>query len=240
MFKFSSEKFKGIVIGFCFCLIFTSVVPVIAASRRAKLDVVYDDIKLYVDGKLTVPTDPNGNKVEPFIYDGTTYLPARALSNALTNNQKDVTWDSEKSSIYIGQAPVADQIDITELKSYNSSTPKKGKDAHFQVLDETITAYNYLVPDYEYVYMLKSDYSEINGYFVVPYTKLGSTAEAYVKFYSVDKKGVETLIKEYKATAGDDIVPVSVPLKGVEILKIKGGNTSTYGRFYNVNLMGIK
>lgn len=239
MFKFSNEKTKGIVIGFCICLILTSVGPVIAANSKAKIDVVYDNIKLYVDGKLTIPTDAAGNKVEPFIYDGTTYLPARALSNALTNYEKEVSWNSDTSSIYIGKKPIAAQTDITEIETYNSHTPAKGEYAHFRILDETITAYNKLeLSGYKaFIYMLKSNYSEINGHFIIPYTNLGNTDSSTLKFYSVDKKGVETLIKEYTTIAGDDSLPISVNIKGVEILKITGSGN---GAFYNVNLAGMK
>lgn len=60
----------------------------------------YNGIKIYVDGDRITPKDGNGKIVEPFIYDGTTYLPVRAVSEALG---KQVTWDEKSNSVYIGQ-----------------------------------------------------------------------------------------------------------------------------------------
>ncbi|NTV89380.1 MAG: copper amine oxidase N-terminal domain-containing protein, partial [Clostridiales bacterium] len=48
-------------------------------------------------------TDSGGNKIQPFIKDGTTYLPLRAFSEALGLN---VNWDSEKNTVSVtGFAP---------------------------------------------------------------------------------------------------------------------------------------
>lgn len=62
----------------------------------------YMDIKLVVNGTAVTPKDANGNIVEPFACDGTTYLPVRALANALG---QDVEWDGETNTIYIGEIP---------------------------------------------------------------------------------------------------------------------------------------
>lgn len=236
MSKFSSDKLKGLVLGFCICLIVTSVVPAIASSRKAKIDVVYDNIKLYVDGNLVIPTDVNGNIVEPFIYDGTTYLPARALSNALTNNSKDVKWDRDNSSIYIGKSPVAAQTDISKIEPYTGDKFITGENAKFILLDETIKPFNRSYGSSSCsTYMLKSNYSEINGQFIIPYATLGNNRKGYLRIYSVDKKGVKTLIKEYTTEAGDDPIPVKANIKGIDILEIQ-----VDGVFYNVNLTGMK
>ena len=59
---------------------------------------VYRGIKIILDGATITPKDANGNVVEPFIIDGTTYLPVRALSNALGF---DVGWDNATSTVSI-------------------------------------------------------------------------------------------------------------------------------------------
>ena len=59
---------------------------------------VYRGIKIILDGALITPRDASGNVVEPFIIDGTTYLPVRALSNALGF---DVGGDNATSTVSI-------------------------------------------------------------------------------------------------------------------------------------------
>jgi hypothetical protein len=46
------------------------------------------------------PKDANGNPVEAFMYNGTTYLPVRAISSAF---DKSIVWDGETSGVYIGK-----------------------------------------------------------------------------------------------------------------------------------------
>ena len=57
-------------------------------------------IKIYVDDVQLIPRDVTGAEVDVFIYYGTTYVPARALSEALG---KAVEYDGETSSVYIGK-----------------------------------------------------------------------------------------------------------------------------------------
>ena len=61
----------------------------------------YMGIQISIDGKTIIPTDVNQNVVNPFIIDGTTFLPVRAFSEAFG---KEVKWVGETSSIYITDA----------------------------------------------------------------------------------------------------------------------------------------
>jgi len=60
--------------------------------------------RLFVSG-AEVATSHGGN--DPFIIDGTTYLPIRALSTALGTN---INWRPETSNVYIGDTPATDTI----------------------------------------------------------------------------------------------------------------------------------
>jgi hypothetical protein len=70
-----------------------------AATGSCSITVTYRDIKLVVDGKLVTPRDAGGNAVEPFLYNGTTYLPVRAVGEAFG---KDVHWDGKTGTVYVG------------------------------------------------------------------------------------------------------------------------------------------
>ncbi len=73
---------------------------VLAADGYTKqLTANYVGVSLVIDGQLVVPKDVNGNLVEPFIVDGTTYLPVRAIAEALG---KEVSWDGETKTVFIG------------------------------------------------------------------------------------------------------------------------------------------
>ncbi|OBR65735.1 hypothetical protein A7K91_14330 [Paenibacillus oryzae] len=241
MFKWNLEKFKGFLVGACTVGLLFSVGTAYADGKLTTIKVVQGGIKLFVDGKLIKPTDSEGKVVEPFIYDGTTYLPLRALSNALTNYEKSVSWDAKTSSIYVGQAPVKAQTDFSEITpyahSYTTLPVQTGERAAFKILDKTITPFNSLIGHREFVtFMLHSKYSSLDGQYIVPYTQLGSTDKGTIVFYNVDKKGYETEIARFDAEAGDEAIKVHVDLRGVEILKI---SSLWDGRLYNTTLAGI-
>ena len=62
------------------------------------IEAVYSNIKVYKDNVLCELKDANGTTIEPFIYNGTTYLPVRGAAN-LADMQ--VTWDGTNKSVYL-------------------------------------------------------------------------------------------------------------------------------------------
>ncbi|WP_248761637.1 copper amine oxidase N-terminal domain-containing protein [Paenibacillus sp. ATY16] len=52
-----------------------------------------------INGSTYIPKDENGNKLSPITYHDTTYLPVRALSNALNT---PIQYDNKTNTIYIG------------------------------------------------------------------------------------------------------------------------------------------
>lgn len=73
----------------------------VTAATSRKADLYYRDIKITLDGQTITPKDANGAIVDPFIIDGTTYLPVRAVSEALGLN---VSWDDATSTVVL-QSP---------------------------------------------------------------------------------------------------------------------------------------
>jgi len=57
-------------------------------------------VNIFIDDVKLNPKDVNGNPVEAFIYNGTTYLPVRAISEALN---VAVFWDGKTRSVYLGK-----------------------------------------------------------------------------------------------------------------------------------------
>ncbi len=79
-----------------FTLIFMMIlssIPAFAAS---------DYVTIILDGEELVPKDVSGNIVRPLLEKGTTYLPVRAVAEALNI---DIAWDDATKSVFINGAP---------------------------------------------------------------------------------------------------------------------------------------
>lgn len=71
-------------------------------------------IRVYLDGQLLEPKDANGKPVDVFLYNGTTYLPVRAISEALGLT---VTWDAPSKSVLINQPGTAPALPSSTVPS---------------------------------------------------------------------------------------------------------------------------
>ncbi len=98
------EKTKGIIIGVLATASIATFVNAAAEEIYKTVSVIYNDIKICIDGTYLEPKDVNGNTVEPFILDGTTYLPVRAVAGAFN---KAVDWDGATNTVYLGAKPGA-------------------------------------------------------------------------------------------------------------------------------------
>jgi hypothetical protein len=90
------KRMGGFVSGFVTAILVLGLaIPAFAAyQKQATLN--YNDIKVTMDGNAITPKDANGNAIEPFIIDGTTYLPVRGIATALNLN---VGWDQATSTV---------------------------------------------------------------------------------------------------------------------------------------------
>lgn len=93
----NQKRWKDMLAG---ALLVTAVaalaVPALAATGSRNVRVDYSDIKLVINGKTVTPRDGDGDVVEPFTIDGTTYLPVRAVANALG---MDVDWNGNTNTV---------------------------------------------------------------------------------------------------------------------------------------------
>lgn len=58
----------------------------------------YRDIKITLNGKTVALVNVNGDPVEPFIKDGSTYIPVRAVASALGC---EISWNGDTSTVYV-------------------------------------------------------------------------------------------------------------------------------------------
>ena len=122
------KKIKWLLLGLLIGLSIT-LIGAFASSSITK-ELFYNNIKIMLNNSEVTPTDANGNYVEPFIIDGTTYLPVRGVANALG---LDVKWDGDTNTVLLStkEAPRAeDYVDFVV-------NVKKGRDPVILHLTDT-------------------------------------------------------------------------------------------------------
>lgn len=86
-------------------------VSVSYTTRTVKKNISFNNIKISLDGKEFHPTDASGKYTEPFIIDGTTYLPVRAVAGMLG---LAVDWDKDTGTVILMQkCPVCSSTEHT-------------------------------------------------------------------------------------------------------------------------------
>ena len=127
------------------------VVPAAATSAYRKQIAIDYGITLNINGQQAVLKDPNGNTVQPFVYNGTTYVPIRAVSENLgatveydssTNTatisamDESVSQHALKALHYLERA--SNQVHIT-VCAYSSSPIASNADYEAAFTDERLT-----------------------------------------------------------------------------------------------------
>ncbi len=236
--KERKQGIKGFLAGaLTSALVLGAATSALALSSPETIQCFMGGIKIFIDGQLQVPTDVTGKVVEPIIYNGTTYLPVRALTGMLTD--KSVEWDSDTESVYIGLKPgKGEVIQLQDMEKYSGGV-YTGTDAQFTLMGEKQSPSNRVKSA---TYILNEQYTTLQGMLAIASDAI-STSAGGVQVYSMDRNGNETLIKEYALAAGDDPIPVSFNIRGCYAIRIYTGTSYTVGEcsgssgvFYNVTI----
>ena len=163
-------------------------------QKQATLD--YTGIKLKVNGETVTPKDANGNPVEPFAINGTTYLPVRAVGNALG---LDVGWDPATQTVILSE-----HVDGTSTASGTVIVDQSGVKVTYTGIREA----QGLIGDYEICLKIENNSNvdlgvssedvSVNGMMVDDYlvesVAAGKTAIAPIAVYGLEDKGVKAPI----------------------------------------------
>jgi hypothetical protein len=117
------DKLKGFTVGFIVAaLLFGAASAAFASVGAYPLMASFADIRIFVDGKQVDPKDASGVSAEPFIINGTTYLPVRAVAEALG---MEVSWDNASKSVRIARTGATTQTptSTTTPKPADSAVP---------------------------------------------------------------------------------------------------------------------
>lgn len=113
------NKINKVVIGTIIVTLITSTI-VFAGWRVQVVERFYKDIKIVLNGKEIIVKDANQNKIEPFIIEGTTYLPVRGIASALGIS---VEWDSKNNKVILN----SENNNISEIIDKTSEEPIVGE-----------------------------------------------------------------------------------------------------------------
>ena len=83
------KRFLRMALCLLLCAVFFTGGVFAAGKLQKRTITVYSGVDIYVDDARLDARDANGNPVEVFIYNGTTYLPVRAVGEAVG---KAVQW----------------------------------------------------------------------------------------------------------------------------------------------------
>ena len=222
-------------------IIFALSTVVLASARLVNIKVAYDNIKVVVDGReVQFGVDSTGKKIEPFIYNGTTYLPIRAVGEALG---KQVQWDQNTKTAFLGDGQVItgeSQKVLTEVmppftKSKVTVTTKNDTrneiDLAGKKYNNGISFESHKVGSTGYAnFNLEGKYSNLTGLLGL------DDAEHEIK---VDFIGDGRLLQSYDIIGGQLPVNVNLDVTGVRLLEIKfekteGKSTYNYTKFVDI------
>lgn len=186
-----------------------------AKSVTEKIEVKFDNITVYKDNILQDLKDAQGKTVEPFIYNGTTYVPVRAAAELAGLK---VEWDGAKKAIHLW-----DKIEKNTVYLVDVRPPHAGKEYKTYAKDRE----SFSMGSMEF----KKGVTIGEGYFATKdtcsaffnlndeYTELemsvGCSYAADVKYISklqfvLDDK----IVKEVEIKASDIPTKITVPVKG--------------------------
>lgn len=200
------------------CLVAFSASAAFASNVARTITVYYQDIKMYVDGQRV------NTSSEPFIYNGSTYLPVRAISEALG---EEVYWDGDSKSVYIG-----------------GSTNVKGDDIMtFCPPYQSLCIYDYYPNETDYFTMAGNKYySGIHNYnrggysyfnLNKQYDTLSATIGPVDGGHEGDNGTISfeldgKIIATYDIFMGDMPREITLPISGGDQLVIRMTDTSSY------------
>lgn len=192
---FKTKKSRTILV--LLALVLTLSVTVFAKQATETISVMYDNIKILIDGVEYTAKDANGNVIEPFIYNGTTYLPVHGIANAF---DKNVDWEPQTSTVILGSKNYdwLDQIGYANYETsatHNTLTAWEAKQAtddgmkydrglkiilHYDADENNDGTYS----SYQNVeYLLNNNYKSFRGKLVCAYEYAYNTQSAIIKIY---------------------------------------------------------
>ncbi|MGN8875315.1 NPCBM/NEW2 domain-containing protein [Pseudoflavonifractor sp. HCP28S3_F10] len=203
----------------CSALIFALATPA-GAALAAKTIKVYTGIDIYLDDAKFKPTDANGQPVEAIVYNGSTYLPLRAVAEAVG---KPVYYDAATQSAYLGKhASNTPSVYLKDMDYFSVSTDTAGYRLKnpVDVTDNLGAAHHEAIVvgyNFDAVYKLNGQYSAFTGVLTRAQQDSASNNKGVFRVYGDGK----LLYSSPEMTKDQEPVDFHVNLTGVLEMKIE-------------------
>lgn len=102
----------------------------LATTGKVTKELEYRNIQVSLDGEKLDLKDAKGNPVEPFMFEGTNYLPVRALAESLGLN---VAWDGSTNTVVLTTPETAQPTYITRTGSKYHNDPHCNGGTYWEV-----------------------------------------------------------------------------------------------------------
>lgn len=99
-------KKKIAIVILSFATVVATTTTIYGATTAKKIEAELDDIKIYLEDQILNLKDASGNPVEPILYNGSVYIPVRAVSESMGYQ---VDWDGDLNSVTIKEEKSEEQ-----------------------------------------------------------------------------------------------------------------------------------
>lgn len=231
-------SFKSFTMGIIMCLL---VVLLFSTSSIAAVSTswisVTNGISIYVDDVKLNAVDGNGNAVEAFASNGTTYLPVKAISEAVG---KAVSWDGKSRSVYIGKHDsTKPSVMLYDMEYFNKSddftkvatvTDQLGNNYNNAINLKCYWAHQTAWQDY----LIDGKYRNFSGSLIIRYDERATQSTGMIRMYGDD----QLIYSSPTLTNGVNPINFNVDVEGVLKLRIEyvpSGDSDANRAFYLVN-----
>ncbi len=224
---------KGYLSGFISAAVILGCITGFAARTTTLYDVIAEGVEIVIDGQKLIPTDANGNIVEPIIYNGTTYLPVRAIANAF---DKPVYWDGPNYTVYLGQVPPPGGLEYPTVELEDMVSINEDPNETDELTDNYGNEYQRAIINFaydEFEYLLNMKYSRFKGTLYVPEGSSGDS-EGFLRIIADGK----TIYKSPNMTPTSYPVKIDIDVTGYNDLKIEFSGIYNSGTFATPMCLG--
>lgn len=230
------KRFTSFLAGMLTALLLVGMITPALAVGLSRLIEVNSGVSIYVDDVKLNPRDANGNPVEVFIYNGTTYLPVRAVSEAL---EVPVQWDGSTRSVYVGKhtgdKPAVWLADMDYFSGTSSIEILESENDNTSNLH-----YHCMTGNFNRTYLLNGQYSNLTGVIFQKYSYRSSSLvsdKSGLRIYGDGELIYDGTLK--RGETGIEPISFNVDLTGVLKLKVIFDGGDYWGRFLALGDVGL-